>query len=80
MGYHKYLEENQKMDISVISDESRTLHVAWEVIYWSKRYMLSAHFRHKVSGLSDEHKHDKNQHERIEGDDRDMPWSSDGFL
>ena len=30
--------EDQKMDISPISDESYILDVAWEVVYCSKRY------------------------------------------
>ena len=30
--------EDQKMDISPISDESCILDVAWEVVYCSKRY------------------------------------------
>ena len=57
------------MDISPISDESRILDVKWQIVYRSKRYLLSTHSQHDVSELGD----DKNQHGRIKGNDRDMP-------
>ena len=38
--------DDQKMDISRFSDESRILDVTWEVVYCSKRYLLSTHSQH----------------------------------
>ena len=57
------------MDISPISDESRILDVKWQIVYHSKRCLLSTHSQHDESELGD----DKNQHGRIKGNDRDMP-------
>ena len=41
--------DDQKMDISCFSDESCILDVTWEVVYCSKRYLLSIHSQHDGS-------------------------------
>ena len=38
--------DDQKMDISRFSDESRILDVTWQGVYCSKRYLLSIHSQH----------------------------------
>ena len=53
------------MDISPISDESRILDVKWQIVYRSKRYLLSTHSRHNVSEVGDGI--DKSHCERFEG-------------
>ena len=39
----------QKVNISCFSDESCILDVTWEVVYCSKRYLLSIHSQHDGS-------------------------------
>ena len=41
--------DDQKMYISRFSDESCILDVTWEVVYCSKRYLLSIHSQHDGS-------------------------------
>ena len=65
--------DDQKMDISRFSDESRILDVTWEVVYCSKRYLLSIHSQHDGSEDGDGIDGTYMRHERIEGDDRNMP-------
>ena len=65
--------DDQKMDISRFSDESCILDVTWEVVYCSKRYLLSIHSQHDGSENSDGIDGTYMRHERIEGDDRNMP-------
>ena len=65
--------DDQKMDISCFSDESRILDVTWEVVYCSKRYLLSIHSQHDGSEDGDGIDGTYMRHERIEGDDRNMP-------
>ena len=65
--------DDQKMDISCFSDESRILDVTWEVVYCSKRYLLSIHSQHDGSEDGDGIDGAYMRHERIEGDDRNMP-------
>ena len=65
--------EDQKMDISRFSDESRILDVTWEVVYCSKRYLLSIHSQHDRNEDGDGIDGTYMRHERIEGDDRNMP-------
>ena len=65
--------DDQKMDISRFSDESRILDVTWEVVYCSKRYLLSIHSQHDGSGDDDGIDGTYMRHERIEEDDRNMP-------
>ena len=45
----QYLIEGQKVNISCFSDESCILDVTWEVVYYSKRYLLSIHSQHDGS-------------------------------
>ena len=65
--------DDQKMDISRFSDESRILDVTWEVVYCSKRYILSIHSQHDGSEDGDGIDGTYMRHERIEGGDRNMP-------
>ena len=65
--------EDQKMDISCFSDESRILDVTWQVVYCSKRYLLSIHSQHDRNEDGDGIDGTYMRHERIEGDDRNMP-------
>ena len=65
--------EDQKMDISCFSDESRILDVTWEVVYCSKRYLLSIHSQHDRNEDGDGIDGTYMRHERIEGGDRNMP-------
>ena len=65
--------DDQKMDISRFSDESRILDVTWEVVYCSKRYLLSIHSQHDRNEDGDGIDGACTRHERIEGDDRNMP-------
>ena len=65
--------DDQKMDISRFSDESRILDVTWEVVYCSKRYLLSIHSQHDGSEGGDGIDGFYMRHERIEEDDRNMP-------
>ena len=65
--------DDQKMDISRFSDESRILDVTWEVVYCSKRYLLSIHSQHDRNEDGDGIDGTYMRHERIEGDDRNMP-------
>ena len=65
--------DDQKMYISCFSDESRILDVTWEVVYCSKRYLLSIHSQHDGSENSDGIDGTYMRHERIEGGDRNMP-------
>ena len=65
--------DDQKMDISCFSDESRILDVTWEVVYCSKRYLLSIHSQHDGSEEGNGIDGTYMRHERIEGDDRNMP-------
>ena len=65
--------DDQKMDISRFSDESCILDVTWEVVYCSKRYLLSIHSQHDGSENSDGIDGTYMRHERIEGGDRNMP-------
>ena len=57
----------------VFLDESRILDVTWEVVYYSKRYLLSIHSQHDGSEDGDGIDGTCMRHERIEGDDRNMP-------
>ena len=61
------------MDISCFSDGIRILDVTWEVVYCSKRYLLSIHSQHDGSEDGDGIDGTYMRHERIEGDDRNMP-------
>ena len=63
----------QKVNISCFSDESCILDVTWEVVYCSKRYLLSIHSQHDGSENSDGIDGTYMRHERIEEDDRNMP-------
>ena len=63
----------QKVNISCFSDESCILDVTWEVVYCSKRYLLSIHSQHDESGDDDGIDGAYMRHERIEEDDRNMP-------
>ena len=65
--------DDQKMDILRFSDESRILDVTWEVVYCSKRYLLSIHSQHDRNEDGDGIDGTYMRHERIEGDDRNMP-------
>ena len=65
--------EDQKMDISCFSDESRILDVTWQVVYCSKRYLLSIHSQHDRNEDGDGIDGTYMRHERIEEDDRNMP-------
>ena len=65
--------EDQKMDISCFSDESCILDVTWEVVYCSKRYLLSIHSQHDGSEGGDGIDGTYMRHERIEEDNRNMP-------
>ena len=65
--------DDQKMDISRFSDESRILDVTWEVVYCSKRYLLSIHSQHDRNEDGDGIDGTYMRHERIEGGDRNMP-------
>ena len=65
--------DDQKMDISCFSDESCILDVTWEVVYCSKRYLLSIHSQHDGSEDGDGIDGTCTRHERIEEDDRNMP-------
>ena len=65
--------DDQKMYISRFSDESRILDVTWEVVYCSKRYLLSIHSQHDRNEGGDGIDGAYMRHERIEGDDRNMP-------
>ena len=69
----QYLIEGQKVNISCFSDESCILDVTWEVVYCSKRYLLSIHSQHDGSEDGDGIDGTCMRHERIEGDDRNMP-------
>ena len=64
---------DQKVNISCFSDESCILDVTWEVVYCSKRYLLSIHSQHDGSEEGDGIDGTYMRHERIEGDDRNMP-------
>ena len=64
---------DQKVNISCFLDESCILDVTWEVVYCSKRYLLSIHFQHDGSEGGDGIDGTYMRHERIEGDDRNMP-------
>ena len=63
----------QKVNISCFSDESCILDVTWEVVYCSKRYLLSIHSQHDRNEDGDGIDGTYMRHERIEGDDRNMP-------
>ena len=63
----------QKVNISCFSDESRILNVTWQVVYYSKRYLLSIHSQHDGSEDGDGIDGAYTRHERIEEDDRNMP-------
>ena len=69
----QYLIGDQKVNISCFSDESRILDVTWEVVYCSKRYLLSIHSQHDGSEDGDGIDGAYMRHERIEEDDRNMP-------
>ena len=45
----QYLIGGQKVNISCFSDESCILDVTWEVVYYSRRYLLSIHSQHDGS-------------------------------
>ena len=69
----QYLIGGQKVNISVFLDESCILDVTWEVVYCSKRYLLSIHSQHDGSEDGDGIDGTCTRHERIEEDDRNMP-------
>ena len=69
----QYLIGDQKVNISCFSDERCILDVTWEVEYCSKRYLLSIHSQHDGSEDGDGIDGTYMRHERIEGDDRNMP-------
>ena len=52
---------------------SRILDVTWEVVYCSKKYLLSIHSQHDRNEDGDGIDGTYMRHERIEGDDRNMP-------
>ena len=64
---------DQKVKISYFLDESCILDVTWEVVYCSKRYLLSIHSQHDGSEDGDGIDGAYTRHERIEEDDRNMP-------
>ena len=55
------------MDISSFSDEGCILDVTWEVVYCSKRYLLSIHSQHDRNEDGDGIDGTCMRHERIEG-------------
>ena len=69
----QYLIGDQKVNISCFSDESCILDVTWEVVYCSKRYLLSIHSQHDGSEDGDGIDGTYMRHERIEEDDRNVP-------
>ena len=69
----QYLIGDQKVNISCFSDESCILDVTWEVVYCSKRYLLSIHSQHDRNEDGDGIDGTYMRHERIEGNDRNMP-------
>ena len=69
----QYLIGGQKVNISCFSDESCILDVTWEVVYCSKRYLLSIHSQHDRNEDGDGIDGTCMRHERIEEDDRNMP-------
>ena len=69
----QYLIGGQKVNISCFSDESCILDVTWEVVFCSKRYLLSIHSQHDGSEGGDGIDGTYMRHERIEEDDRNMP-------
>ena len=69
----QYLIGGQKVNISCFSDESCILDVTWEVVYCSKRYLLSIHSQHDRNEDGDGIDGACTRHERIEEDDRNMP-------
>ena len=69
----QYLIGYQKVNISCFSDERCILDVTWEVVYCSKRYLLPIHSQHDGSEDGDGIDGTYMRHERIEGDDRNMP-------
>ena len=69
----QYLIGGQKVNISCFSDERCILDVTWEVVYCSKRYLLSMHSQHDRNEDGDGIDGAYTRHERIEGDDRNMP-------
>ena len=64
---------NRKVNISCFSDERCILDVTWEVVYCSKRYLLSMHSQHDRNEDGDGIDGAYTRHERIEEDDRNMP-------
>ena len=64
---------DQKVNISCFLDESCILDVTWQVVYCSKRYLLSIHSQHDRNEDGDGIDGTYMRHERIEGDDRNMP-------
>ena len=56
----------------VFLDESRILDVTWQVVYCSKRYLLSIHSQHDRNEDGDRIDGTYMRHERIERD-RNMP-------
>ena len=69
----QYLIGGQKVNISCLLDESCILDVTWEVVYCSKRYLLSIHSQHDRNEDDDGIDGTYMRHERIEEDDRNMP-------
>ena len=61
------------MNISCFSDASCVLDVTWEIVYCSKRYLLSIHSQHDRNEDGDGIDGTYMRHERIEEDDRNMP-------
>ena len=69
----KDLIGGQKLNISCFSDASCVLDVTWEIVYCSKRYLLSIHSQHDGSEGGDGIDGTYMRHERIEEDDRNIP-------
>ena len=63
---------DRKVNISCFSDESCILDVTWQVVYCSKRYLLSIHSKHDRNEDGDGIDGNYMRNERIEGDDRNM--------
>ena len=59
--------------IVFFSDESCILNVTWEVVYCSKRYLLSIHSQNDRNEDGDGIDGTYMRHERIEEDNRNMP-------
>ena len=66
-------DRGSESEYIVFLDESRILDVTWQVVYCSKRYLLSIHSQHDRNEDGDGIDGAYMRHERIEEDDRNMP-------